>query len=83
MSKFIPIVLSDNVVIGDNVTILLGPRFMSKNSYPFWLSYRADGFGFAPNPDGTLKNPQIGNVIIDDDIGACSPSIELQWGQQL
>jgi UDP-3-O-[3-hydroxymyristoyl] glucosamine N-acyltransferase len=33
----------------------------------------ADGFGFAPNPDGTFtKIPQIGNVVIEDnvDIGA-------------
>jgi UDP-3-O-[3-hydroxymyristoyl] glucosamine N-acyltransferase len=33
-----------------------------------------DGFGFAPNPDGTFKKiPQIGNVIIEDnvDIGPC------------
>jgi UDP-3-O-[3-hydroxymyristoyl] glucosamine N-acyltransferase len=31
-------------------------------------------FGFAPNPDGTFKKiPQIGNVIIEDnvDIGSC------------
>lgn len=35
----------------------------------------SDGFGFAPNEDGTYKKiPQTGNVIIDDhvDIGACS-----------
>jgi UDP-3-O-[3-hydroxymyristoyl] glucosamine N-acyltransferase len=32
-------------------------------------------FGFAPNPDGTYtKIPQIGNVIIEDnvDIGSCT-----------
>ena len=29
----------------------------------------ADGFGFAPNPDGTYsKIPQMGNVHIDDDV---------------
>lgn len=29
----------------------------------------ADGFGFAPRPDGTYeKIPQIGNVVIDDDV---------------
>ncbi|MBQ0025148.1 MAG: UDP-3-O-(3-hydroxymyristoyl)glucosamine N-acyltransferase [Bacteroidales bacterium] len=35
----------------------------------------ADGFGFAPREDGTYdKIPQLGNVIIEDDveIGACS-----------
>jgi UDP-3-O-[3-hydroxymyristoyl] glucosamine N-acyltransferase len=44
----------------------------------------ADGFGFAPNPDGT-KNPSNRECNEDDvDIGACTTlSIELQWGQQL
>jgi UDP-3-O-[3-hydroxymyristoyl] glucosamine N-acyltransferase len=51
----------DNVVIGDNVTILLGLRFMSKiigNNCAIHSGsvIGADGFGFAPNPDGTLKN---------------------------
>jgi hypothetical protein len=33
---------------------------------------------------GLLKNPQIGNVIIEDDVDRFVPlSIELQWGQQL
>jgi UDP-3-O-[3-hydroxymyristoyl] glucosamine N-acyltransferase len=35
----------------------------------------SDGFGFAPNEDGSYnKVPQIGNVIIEDnvEIGACS-----------
>ena len=35
----------------------------------------SDGFGFAPNQDGTFsKIPQIGNVIIEDDveIGSCT-----------
>jgi UDP-3-O-[3-hydroxymyristoyl] glucosamine N-acyltransferase len=35
----------------------------------------SDGFGFAPNADGTYsKIPQIGNVVIEDnvEIGACT-----------
>jgi len=34
----------------------------------------ADGFGFAPGPGGIAKVPQVGNVIIEDEveIGACS-----------
>lgn len=35
----------------------------------------SDGFGFAPNPDGTYtKIPQTGNVVLGDDveIGACT-----------
>lgn len=32
-----------------------------------------DGFGFAPQPDGSYKKiPQIGNVVIEDDVEICS-----------
>lgn len=47
--------------IGDHVNILAGTVIGS------------DGFGFAPQPDGTyMKIPQLGNVVIGDhvDIGA-------------
>ena len=37
--------------------------------YPLGAVIGADGFGFAPNPDGTYsKIPQMGNVHIDDDV---------------
>jgi UDP-3-O-[3-hydroxymyristoyl] glucosamine N-acyltransferase len=34
----------------------------------------ADGFGYLPSPQGQLKVPQVGNVVVEDDveIGACS-----------
>ena len=34
----------------------------------------ADGFGFVPTPKGQVKIPQVGKVVIEDDveIGACS-----------
>ncbi len=41
---------------------------------PF-ASIGSDGFGYAPSPNGTLKIPQIGNVVIEDHVdigsGAC------------
>jgi UDP-3-O-[3-hydroxymyristoyl] glucosamine N-acyltransferase len=44
-------------VIGKNVTIHAGSIVGS------------DGFGFAPQPDGTFKKvPQIGNVVIEDNV---------------
>jgi UDP-3-O-[3-hydroxymyristoyl] glucosamine N-acyltransferase len=44
-------------VIGDNVIVHSGAVIGS------------DGFGFAPNPDGTYtKVAQIGNVILEDDV---------------
>ncbi|MEO6584534.1 MAG: UDP-3-O-(3-hydroxymyristoyl)glucosamine N-acyltransferase, partial [Ferruginibacter sp.] len=47
----------DNCIIGKNVKIHAGAVIGS------------DGFGFAPQADGTFKKvPQIGNVIIEDDV---------------
>lgn len=42
--------------IGDNVTLHAGSVI------------GADGFGFAPNADGYDKIPQIGNVVIEDNV---------------
>ena len=73
--------IGDNVMIGDNTVIFAGAKILSEsqigkncNIYSGTV-IGADGFGFAPNPDGTFsKIPQIGNVIIEDnvDIGACT-----------
>lgn len=47
----------DDCVIGRNVTVHAGTVI------------GADGFGFAPQPDGSYKKiPQIGNVVIEDDV---------------
>lgn len=71
--------IGENVVIGNNVTIFAGAKVHSDtiigNNCAIYSGavIGADGFGFAPNPDGTFtKIPQIGNVIIEDnvDIGA-------------
>ncbi|MEZ7499460.1 UDP-3-O-(3-hydroxymyristoyl)glucosamine N-acyltransferase [Flavobacterium sp. Arc3] len=73
--------IGDNVVIGNNVTIFAGTKIYEKTRIGNNCAIHsgsvigADGFGFAPNPDGTYKKiPQIGNVIIEDDvdIGACT-----------
>jgi UDP-3-O-[3-hydroxymyristoyl] glucosamine N-acyltransferase len=73
--------IGDNVVIGDNVTIFAGTKIYEQTIIGNNCAIHsgsvigADGFGFAPNPDGTFKKiPQIGNVIIEDDvdIGACT-----------
>ncbi|MDD5149360.1 MAG: UDP-3-O-(3-hydroxymyristoyl)glucosamine N-acyltransferase [Flavobacterium sp.] len=71
--------IGENVIIGNNVTIFAGAKIHSEtvigdncNIYSGAV-IGADGFGFAPNPDGTFsKIPQIGNVVIEDnvDIGA-------------
>ena len=73
--------VGDNVVIGDNTVLFAGAKVHSEteigkncNIYSGAI-IGADGFGFAPNADGTYsKIPQIGNVIIGDnvDIGAAT-----------
>lgn len=71
--------IGENVIIGNNVTIFAGAKIHSEteigNNCQIYSGavIAADGFGFAPQQDGSYtKIPQIGNVIIEDnvDIGA-------------
>ncbi len=73
--------IGDNVVVGDNTIIFAGAKIYSETiignncKIHSGVVIGADGFGFAPNEDGTYKAiPQIGNAIIEDnvDIGANS-----------
>lgn len=67
--------IGDRVKIGDNVTINAGVKIyedcvIGNNVIVHAGSViGADGFGFAPNEKGEFsKIPQIGNVIIEDDV---------------
>ena len=67
--------IGDNVSLGNNVTVFAGAKIYSETSIGnncvihSGAIIGADGFGFAPNADGTYtKIPQIGNVIIEDDV---------------
>lgn len=71
--------VGDNVKLGDNTIIFAGAKVYSdcllgKNCViNSGAIIGADGFGFAPNKDGSFtKIPQIGNVILEDyvDVGA-------------
>ena len=71
--------IGDNVVIGNNCTIDPGVKIYHDSKIGNQVNILAgtvigsDGFGFAPQPDGTfVKIPQLGHVIIEDnvDIGA-------------
>jgi UDP-3-O-[3-hydroxymyristoyl] glucosamine N-acyltransferase len=73
--------IGDNVEIGNDVIVFAGARIYSDTkignncSIHSGVIIGADGFGFAPNNDGTYnKVPQIGNVIIEDhvDVGAAT-----------
>ena len=67
--------IGDGVEIGEDtkiypgVKIYEGCRIGSRCIIHAGAVIGADGFGFAPKPDGTFaKIPQLGNVIIEDDV---------------
>jgi UDP-3-O-[3-hydroxymyristoyl] glucosamine N-acyltransferase len=67
--------IGDNVVIGDNCIFFAGVKIYSETEIGNNCNFHSgcvigsDGFGFAPTEDGTFnKIPQIGNVIIKDDV---------------
>lgn len=73
--------ISHNVVLGDdtsvgetsllhpNVTVYQGCRIGKRVIIHSGTTVGSDGFGFAPQPDGTYeKIPQLGIVVIEDDV---------------
>ena len=66
--------IGENVEIGDgtrifpHVTIYDGTRIGQRVTIHAGAVIGADGFGFAPNTEGYEKIPQIGIVIIEDDV---------------
>ncbi|WP_447637029.1 UDP-3-O-(3-hydroxymyristoyl)glucosamine N-acyltransferase [Flavobacterium microcysteis] len=73
--------VGDNVTIGDNTILFAGVRVYSETEIGKGCTIHSgaiigsDGFGFVPNEEGIYsKVPQIGNVIIEDnvDIGSCT-----------
>lgn len=73
--------IGDNVKIGDNTLVFSGSRICSETVIGNFCTIHAnvvigaDGFGFAPQEDGSYKKiPQIGNVVLEDyvDVGAAT-----------
>ena len=67
--------IGDNVTIGDNCIFFAGVKIYSETEIGNNCNFHSgsvvgsDGFGFAPTEEGTFnKIPQIGNVIIEDDV---------------
>lgn len=65
--------LGDNVCVGDNTVIYPGARILNNCVIGQYCTIHpnavigSEGFGFAPQPDGTHKTiPQLGNVILED-----------------
>jgi UDP-3-O-[3-hydroxymyristoyl] glucosamine N-acyltransferase len=73
------VTIGDNVTIGNNTIIYAGVKIYADTVIGNYCTIQAgavigsDGFGFAPQSDGTYKTiPQMGNVVLEDhvDIGA-------------
>ena len=67
--------IGDNVTIGNDCIFFAGVRIYSETEIGNNCTIHSgtiigsDGFGFAPQQDGTFKKvPQIGNVIIENDV---------------
>lgn len=66
--------IGDNVEIGDDTVIYAGVKIYNDCKIKNRVTIHAgtvigsDGFGFAPNNQGYSKIPQLGNVIIEDDV---------------
>lgn len=67
--------VGDGCTVGDNTTLYAGVKMYrdchigKKCIVHSGAVIGADGFGFAPQPDGHYeKIPQLGNVVIDDDV---------------
>lgn len=67
--------IGDHSEIGDNTVIYPGVKIYPNSKIGSFCILHAncvigsDGFGFAPQPDGTYKAiPQVGNVIIEDHV---------------
>jgi UDP-3-O-[3-hydroxymyristoyl] glucosamine N-acyltransferase len=67
--------IGDNVLIGNNCILHAGVKIYHDCKIGSQVIIHAgtvigsDGFGFAPQADGTLKKvPQIGNVVVEDQV---------------
>jgi len=71
---FPQVYIGDNTVIGDNTILYPGVKIYSDIIIGKDCIFHAgvvigsDGFRFAPQNEGKKKIPQIGNVIIEDDV---------------
>jgi UDP-3-O-[3-hydroxymyristoyl] glucosamine N-acyltransferase len=68
--------IGDNVVVGDNTVLYANVKLYSGTKLGqncvihSGAVIGSDGFGFAPQEDGTYKTiPQLGNVTIEDNVG--------------
>lgn len=61
--------IGNNVILHPNVKLYAGTKIGNKCVIHSGTVIGSDGFGFAPQADGSFKTiPQLGNVIIEDDV---------------
>lgn len=60
--------MGSGCIIYPNVTIYYGCKLGNNVTLHAGSVIGADGFGFAPGAEGYEKIPQIGNVVIEDDV---------------
>ncbi len=61
-------VIGDDAYLGPNVTIMERCRVGARVLIHSGAVIGADGFGFIPSPEGQQKIPQLGTVVIEDDV---------------
>lgn len=62
------VVLGDDVILHAGVSVREGCRIGNRVTIHNGTIIGSDGFGYAPNGHSWFKIPQIGNVVIDDDV---------------
>jgi UDP-3-O-[3-hydroxymyristoyl] glucosamine N-acyltransferase len=63
------VVIGDNTILHPNVKLYAGTRIGKNCTIHAGTVIGSDGFGFAPQEDGSYKTiPQLGHVIIEDDV---------------
>ncbi len=63
------VTLGNNVILHSNVKLYAGTRIGNNCVIHSGTVIGSDGFGFAPQEDGTYKTiPQLGNVIVEDNV---------------
>jgi UDP-3-O-[3-hydroxymyristoyl] glucosamine N-acyltransferase len=63
------VTIGDNVILHPNVKLYAGTKIGNNCVIHSGTVIGSDGFGFAPQEDGSYKTiPQLGNVIIEDNV---------------
>ncbi|HMI64691.1 MAG TPA: UDP-3-O-(3-hydroxymyristoyl)glucosamine N-acyltransferase [Cyclobacteriaceae bacterium] len=63
------VVIGDNTILHPNVKLYAGTKIGNNCEIHSGTVIGSDGFGFAPQDDGSYKTiPQLGNVVIEDNV---------------